>query len=157
MNKNLQPIQILQDLVDNRKSGNLHINSNKVTWEIYLSEGKLLYAYHSFQSLETIKHFLLSLNLKEIAKSLPKPSQGTIDSDQSVLSIINQLAAQNILTTVQRKILLKELSQDAMESFLWLTEGECQWNPDNSLVSSNDATNIKDNPRDIPALLQQTL
>ena len=152
-NKNFQAAKILLDLADSDQTGHLQITSNTVCWEIYLSQGKIKYASHSLQSVNTIKYILLRHNFKETIKNILQQGQTILASHQPVLSTVNQLAEQNFLTNNQTKILHKELAQDAMEFCLWLKEGESHWNQDNESASVNNITASSDYLWDIPTLL----
>ena len=152
-NKNFQPTEILQDLVDNSKTGHLQIKANSVSWEIYVSKGKLKYAYHSLQSFNTIKYILLRHNFGETLKNILPQAKNILASDQPVLSIVNQLAEQNLLSNTQKRILYRELAQDAIEYCLWLKDGESHWNEENDNTSFNNIIATSDYIGDIPTLL----
>jgi twitching motility two-component system response regulator PilG len=154
MNQNFQPIQLLRDVSDARKTGHLSMAANSVTWKLYLVEGKLQYACHSLQSADSIKYYLLRLNHGTIAKIAPLPAQGVSDNERLILSALNHLVDQNYLNSKQRTTLLGQLTQEALESCLWLTEGESHWHPTNPLPFPDGTATVGENLLEIPPLLK---
>lgn len=71
MNNKFNPIPLLNNISESGKSGKLQITTQSVTWELYLSDGKLQYAIHSLQSWEVIKYYLLYLGYEKAAKVNP--------------------------------------------------------------------------------------
>lgn len=71
MSANFQPIQLLQDISAAGKTGYLQVEANSVNWNIYFVEGRLQYADHSLQSLETIKHYLMGVAPDVASKITP--------------------------------------------------------------------------------------
>lgn len=152
MSQNFQPIQLLQDKADAYETGHLQILANSVTWKLYLVEGKLQYAYHSLQSLDTIKHYLLRLNPNAVAK-IKSISAQNLSNNHQLMSFVNQLVDQNGFNSDQKAILSQELTKDALESSFWLTEGQYRWKPTNPLESINIAGTSEDNFLEIPPLI----
>ena len=127
--QSLQPNQILNSLIEGNNTGYLNVISNSVTWKIYLSNGKLQYAYHSLQSFKNIYRILMLNKFGATAiqlKSSPH-AKNIFKRYRSIFFIVDQLVKKNLLTNSEEKILHKELTQEAIESFLWLREGEHQW------------------------------
>ncbi len=154
MSQNFQPIQIIRNISDTSKTGHLEITANSVTWKLYLIKGKLQYAYHSLQSLDTLKYYLSRLNHGMVAKMTVMLNQKTIDNQEFSPSFITQLVAQNNLTSSEKTILIKALTQDAFESFLWLTDAEYHWKSTDSFQFFNGLTTIEDNLLEISPLLK---
>ncbi len=153
MSKHFQPPQILQEIADSGETGHLQITANTVTWDIYLVKGKLQYAYHSLQSRETLKHYLVSLNYSLVSQIKTLLDNNTPDNYQ-LISIVNQLVAQNSLSASQGKIIIEKLIQDALESCFWLVEGESMWQSINPLQLLDSTITNEENLLEIPPLLE---
>lgn len=127
--QSFQPNQILNNLIDGNKSGYLHVISNSVTWKIYLLNGKLQYAYHSLQSFKNIYRILMVNKCGATAIQLKSSTQAKniFGKYQSIFVIVEQLVQKKLLTSSEQKILHKELTQEAIEFFLWLRDAEHQW------------------------------
>ncbi|NJO93296.1 MAG: DUF4388 domain-containing protein, partial [Hydrococcus sp. RM1_1_31] len=154
MSQYFQPIQLLKDIADGSKTGHLQISANSVTWELYLIEGKLQYAYHSLQSLETIEHYLLRLGHSDAAKIIPMLVQNSSGDRPLIISVAKQLVDRNFLNSSQKIVLIKELVHDALESLFWLTDGESHWNPVNPLQSLNGTASVEENLLELPPILE---
>lgn len=154
MSQDFQPRQLLKDLANGGKTGHLQIAANSVTWELYLIEGKLQYAYHSLQSLESIQHYLLHLGHSNAAKINPMQVQSSSGDRPLIISVAKQLVDQNYLNSSQRTAPIGELVQDALESLFWLTEGESHWLPINPLQSLNGAATVGENLLELPLMLE---
>jgi twitching motility two-component system response regulator PilG len=127
--KNFQPNEVLNNLINGNNTGYLHVISNSITWKIYLLNGKLQYAYYSLQSFKNVYRILMLNKFGATAiqlKSSPHAKE-IFKRYQSIFMIIDQLVKKNLLTAAEEKVLHKELTQEAIEFFLWLREGEHQW------------------------------
>ena len=141
MNNSFQPIQILQDAAAKCKSGHLQITANQVTWDLYFTGGMLENATHSLQSLATMQHYLLRNNQESIAKIVPNVAKNFPPRQPLLPSILKQLGQKNHLTADEVLSLKTDLIEDALESYLWLREGEYHWRDDQPLSSHH--TTIK--------------
>ncbi|MDJ0597548.1 MAG: diguanylate cyclase [Crocosphaera sp.] len=157
MNKQFQPIKLLEKIAKTDKTGHLQITANQVTWDLYFKKGLLQYGCHSLQSLETIQHYLLCLNQEEIAKTIPTLAQTTSENDQLIPTILKQLGQQNYLTPNDLSILTTNLIQDALEFCLWLQEGQCHWHNGDQTQSFQNATSTGANFLAISTLLKNFL
>lgn len=153
MNNNFQPIQLLQNCCDTKKTGHLQIIANHVIWDFYFVEGMLQYASHSLQSLQTVQHYLLLLNHRAIAKTLSTVAQNLAHNAQFIPTIINQFITQNSLTPTEIKSLTVELIKDALESFLWLNQAHHYWKDKEQSYSSHNTIINNNNLFPIPPIL----
>lgn len=153
MSQQFSPIQLLKNLANAGRSGHLQIVAHSVTWDLYLVEGKLQYAHHSLQSLETIQHYLLRLNWGAVAKVLPNLAKDIPNNNRFVLSVIERLVERRYLIPSQRTAAIAELTRDALEACLWLTDGQSQWSDANPLPFLSEVTTLEGNPFDLPPLL----
>jgi two-component system, chemotaxis family, response regulator PixG len=154
MSQDFQPLQLLKDLSKDNETGHLQIEANSVTWNLYLVAGKLLYASHSLQLTDTIEHYLLCLGYGNAAKNVPVLAQDIQGDRQLIPFVAQQLLDRDYLNASQKTVLLTELSRDALESFLWLAEGESHWNSLNPLQALNGAIAVRENLLELPPLLE---
>ncbi|MTF39938.1 response regulator [Cyanobacterium aponinum] len=131
MNQEYPPLEILRKICQNKQTGHLQIQTNSVRWNIYLVEGKIQYAQHNLQSIETVKNYLIHLQI---------PFANTIGSDLRnlskpflLLATVKELVEQNQINREQKNILLNKLTEDAIESFICLPEGQTKWEVNNNL------------------------
>jgi twitching motility two-component system response regulator PilG len=154
MNQDFQPVRLLKDQSAAGKTGHLQITANAVTWKLYLVKGKLQYAHYSLQSVEIIKHYLLRLNDRDAAAKVLSMLGKDTPGPPQLISVTNLLIEQNDLSPSQRTMLMGELTQDALESFLWLTQGEYQWNSTNTLPPFKGTAPAQDNLSELLPLLE---
>ncbi|BAQ66861.1 response regulator [Geminocystis sp. NIES-3709] len=133
MNEEYPPLEILRKISENRQTGHLQIHTNYVKWNIYLVEGKIQYAQHSLQSLETLKSYLIYLKIP--ISNIIFSSFTKANSLFFLLLTIKELVEQNHINTTQKNILLQKLTEDAIESFICLPEGLTKWEIDKTLSS----------------------
>jgi twitching motility two-component system response regulator PilG len=63
------------------------------------------------------------------------------------------LVNRNYLNSNQKTILIRELTQDALESLLWLTNGKFEWNSVNPLEFLNRRSTFDENPLELAPVL----
>ena len=119
------------------KNGFLQITHNGVTWKIFVSQGKLRYAYHSVQTLDTFNYHLAQLGHETIlqlqadADSMNPASWGALNSTAKDLAQQGKLDAQGLAT------LQNAIAKDALESLLWLSQGAVEWHDEPSATVSD--------------------
>lgn len=133
MNEEYPPLEMLRKISENRQTGHLQIQINYVYWNIYLVEGKIQYAQHNLQSIDTIKNYLTSLKVP--ITNIIFPSLTKVNSPFFLLLTIKQLVAQQYINTTQKNVLLQKLTEDAIESFICLPEGHTKWEINKTLLS----------------------
>ncbi|MBE9136391.1 response regulator [Nodosilinea sp. LEGE 07088] len=128
------PIQALQEIADKCANGYLQAVNDDVVWRIYFQDGRLQYASSSFQSLAALDYHFRCLGLKNFGSITPELSQsGVIVRATDWLqvevkrSVIDWLCDRGFLNQIQGNQILKNLTKEAIEAFLWLTEGHYQW------------------------------
>lgn len=131
-------LNFLQNGFSSGKTAHLQIKANSVNWDIYLVNGKLQYAQHSLQSLETIRYYLMRLAPHVRVKITSTEAPNNLNNLQ-LLQVINQLFSSNNINSSEKIMLIKELSRDALESFLCLKNGDYKW----SQTDENQALKIK--------------
>lgn len=146
------PAQLLNEFSNAKSTGRLKIFSEKTVWNFYLQDGQLLCASNATQSLESLDYHLRCLGLKEAVTALkempPQPqTQLAIVSrdwlhDNSIKQILSLLQAQGLVDAMHLSKLLENLTKEAIESFLWLTQAHYQWLPGESKPSWKEAEDL---------------
>ncbi len=145
MNETFNPVEILLKSADLNNTGYLEFVTESVSWRVYLQSGKLKYVDCSLQSLPQLKYFLLRQEwntavaaLKDLPKSYLKTE---MDLEQKSFDnrlyeqAINWLLAEGHLDHSQFLQLIEDITQDSLESCLWLREGIVSWHEAKSIPS----------------------
>ncbi len=142
MNTNFNPFQLLTHFSSSESStylgrGYVEINSSSATWRIYIKNGELKYVESSVQSVTQLHYYLsrqgwdfalvalkeqFLCHLSDRGNSLSDPfKQGLFEK------AITWLQSEGHLDNTQVLQLIEDITQDALESFLWLSEGTTRW------------------------------
>jgi len=170
MNETFNPVEILLKSANSKDTGYLTFSGESVSWRVYLQSGKLKYVDCSLQSLAQLKYFLLRqewnnvvANLKDLPKSYLKTEMelGQKSFENRLYEqTINWLIAEKNVDHSQFLQLIEDITQDSLESCLWLRKGSFSWH-EGALIPSWIRTEIGDSLSfDIPDLvnfLQQRL
>ncbi|MEM9272931.1 MAG: response regulator [Cyanobacteria bacterium P01_F01_bin.143] len=163
MNETFNPVEILLESAGTNKTGYLDFVAGSVSWRVYLQSGKLKYVDCSLQSLPQLKYFLLRqewnnvvATLKDLPKSYLKtemePGQKSFEN-RLYEQTINWLVAQKHIYHSQFLQLIEDITQDSLESCLWLRKGTVSWH-EGELIPSWIQTEIGDSLSfDIPDLV----
>ena len=137
MSQILNPTKLLTDLSSSNASGILQVASDRVRWNIYLEQGQVKCAANTVQQLMvTLDHHLRTLgfqNAAAAAKSIPASSaeqqggQFNWLEGGRIIPSINWLVLRQHLDRSQTEKIFNSLSKEAIETFLWLKEGEYKW------------------------------
>ncbi len=144
MIREFDSLNFLQHGFDTGKTAHLHIKANSVDWDIYLVNGKLQYAQHSLQSLETIQYYLMRLAPHGGVKITSNQVTNNINNFP-LLQVVNRLFSSNNINSNERMMLVKELSQDALESFLCLKSGDYKWSQTDETQALKIKTTVGEN------------
>lgn len=129
------PYQLLTELSSSGASGVIKATNGRSIWHIYLSEGEIQYVDCSIQTLAQLSYFLCRQGLdqafnalkelppatKAIGESYPIKAQGLIQ--RSMLWLLEQ----HILDEIQARQIIEDITQDAIETFLWLRQAKSVW------------------------------
>ncbi len=128
------PVQTLKDIALRHEDGYLQAFNNEMVWRIYFRNGKLQYASSSFQSLATLDYHFRCVGINNFTtanQSLTKTGLMIRSEDWlqpgSRNPIITWFHHHGYLNVIEFTQLLENLTKEAIESFLWLTEGHYQW------------------------------
>ena len=133
--RSFQPAVLLASFVHTYGSGCLEVDAKSLSWWIYFKDGKLNYASHA--SEKTLAYSLKWLKLKLASMShealswLDQNSEELLDVNADNIQaiqyfeyqIICYLVEQKYLESWQAKVLIEQLTQAAIESFLSLAGG----------------------------------
>ncbi|WP_036482163.1 response regulator [Myxosarcina sp. GI1] len=142
MTQKLNPAQLLFESSSSNETGCLQFNGESVSWRVYLQAGKLKYADCSIQLMAELKYYLLRQGCKAAAaalKDMPPlylKTQAKMEQNSSGRSLYQQtllwLLKEKHIDRLQLSQLLEEITQDSLEFCFWLTEGNFNWNRDES-------------------------
>ncbi|MCC5601797.1 response regulator [Nostoc favosum] len=136
----LRPISLLRQLSNCSDSTCLQALSNSVSWSIYLEQGRITYATHSVEPFDRLERHLRRLShqipllTSEVRVQVrlmfePDSHAQLIEDDSNSRShppeyqAISWLVSQQYLHSTQAAVLIQELVQEVIESFLLIEEG----------------------------------
>ncbi|MCC5631513.1 response regulator [Nostoc sphaeroides] len=136
----LRPLSLLRQLSNCSDSTCLQALSNSVSWSIYLEQGRITYATHSVEPFDRLERHLRRLSRQiplltsEVRVQLrlmfePDSHTQLIEDDSNSRShppeyqAISWLINQQHLHSTQAAVLIQELVQEVIESFLLIKEG----------------------------------
>ena len=163
------PIELLLELSSTGSCGYLAVNSNSVSWKIYLQGEKLKYAECSIQTLDQLKYYLLHQGWKDAVAALKDMPQTYLksntnsegNSEQNLFEkAIIWLQAEKHLDNSQILQLLEDITQDALESCLWLDEGTSSWQEEEAIppwIKAHIGDSFSLDLSDLITFLQQRL
>lgn len=164
MSQILNPTGILTNLSSSNASGILQVSNSRVHWNIYLEQGQIKCAANSVQQLMiTLDHHLRSLGLQNAAaaaKSIPSPSVDFQHEEYNwleggrIIPSINWLVLRQHLNRHQAQQIFASFSKEAIETFLWLKEGDYKWLKSSSLPQHALAARVTFQNMDLSPILQ---
>ncbi|AUC62142.1 two component signal transduction system twitching motility response regualator PilG [Cyanobacterium sp. HL-69] len=148
------PINILQYFYKNQLTVHLQLVSNFVTWNLYYIDGALQYANHSLQSLDTLEYYLSRLAPHLVGKIIPSlKSKRNINKLENI-ELVYFLCQKEVIDNQEKNLLINELTQDTLESFLWLQEGEYRWEKLEKAEILKIKNMVGDNVVQIPSMVK---
>ena len=164
MSQILNPQEILINLVNSKATGVLQAANSQVSWHIYLEQGQIKCAANSVQQMMiSLDYHLRCLRLQNAAaaaKSIPSPSSEHQNPDDNwleggrIIPSINWLVLRQHLNRQEAQQIFSSLSQEAIETFLWLREGEHKWFKSSSLPQHALAARVTFQNLNLPPVLQ---
>lgn len=143
------PYQLLTELSSSQASGVLKASNGNSVWHIYLIEGELQYVDCSVQTLAQLSYFLCRQGLDQAfnaLKEMPPTAEasGNPSTASKAQGLIQRsmlwLQEQHMLDTLQAKQLIEDITQDALETFLWLRQAQATW--DNGVTAPEWVTTV---------------
>jgi len=158
------PLQLLRESATNRQDGCLVTECNGLTWHIYFHGGRLWSAASSFQSPATLDYHLRCVGLKNLVGSNSVLSQASLavrgEGDLQLWqsnSILSWLQDQGKINFLQRHQILENITKEAIESFLWLTDGDYQWVKGKSMADGQMPNGANLDLEDVLAYFQKRM
>ena len=143
MSQILNPVKLLTNLSNSNTNGRLQVKSDRVIWNVYIANGQIKCAANSVQQLMiTLDHHLRFLGLQNAAAAAKSIPNSEAEGDFSAMSwleggriipSINWLVLREHLHKTEAEKIFASLSFEAIESLLWLREGEYKWNKNANL------------------------
>ena len=143
MSQILNPVEILTNLANSQASGVLQVSNSRAQWNVYLEQGQIKCAANSVQQLMVVLDYHLRClglqNAAAAAKSIPASSAEYQNPEDNwltggrIIPSINWLVWRQHLNPQEAQQIFASLSKEAIETFLWLKEGDRQWFKNSSL------------------------
>ena len=139
MHEQFEVITFLNKTLKSGQAGRVHITGDGVEWCLDILDGKLLFAAHSLQYLNTLETTLPSLGYEAVLPIYWRLTQLDIYKRQSdhiglaslnwTSKIVGALIQYNVLRLEQAEKILIKLAEDAIESLLGLDQATLVWHP----------------------------
>jgi two-component system, chemotaxis family, response regulator PixG len=134
----LQTSQLIDQYLQNFQKGYLRINTDSVTWFVYIDQGKLLYITHSIDPVDR-----LDCHLRNLSRRIPEINQGVRAQVRLSLELqldlgtyprqdyqgIDLLIQDSTLSAEAAQPLILSMSQEALESLLMVQESSYTFVP----------------------------
>ena len=130
-------IEQFRSIAQSNQQGYLQVVHNGVTWKVFVSHGKLHYAYHSVQALSTFNYHLAQLGYETIDQ-LEESTAGSNADWGRLEQTTEHLYQVGKLNDAERSKLRLALSKDALESLLWLRAGSAEWHEQSSETTPDE-------------------
>ncbi len=129
------PYQLLTELSSSQASGVLKASNGRSVWHIYLKDGELQYVDCSVQTLAQLSYFLCRQGLEQCFNALKEMPPVTKTEEASIATqaqgLIQRsmlwLQEQQILDEIQSRQIVENITQDSLETFLWLRQAQAGW------------------------------
>ncbi|MEM7064820.1 MAG: response regulator [Cyanobacteria bacterium P01_B01_bin.77] len=139
MRQRFEIISFLNETLKTRQSGRVYIDGPDVKWCLDITEGRLLFAAHSLQYLNTLETILPSLGYEALLPIYWRLTQlkvykrqvdtSAIDNLNWTSKIVGALIQYNALEVEKAEKILVKLTEDAIESLLGLENATVAWHP----------------------------
>lgn len=143
MNLELNPSQLLTQLSSSQSTGCLELVYGSICWNIFLRFGKLMAADCSIQSGDRSIDWLQQRGYERAANTLQAEP---INPDRLMRHEIERMGVAGLLDRDQLYRISTDLTKEAFESMLWLTDGKMTWHPDKAMQRTtgiNTRSNVK--------------
>lgn len=143
MTQKLNLSELLKEKSNSTSTGYLAITKDSVSWKVYLQAGELEYVDCSVQSVAQLQYYLFRQGYKKAISALKDIPADWIklqsyDADNSseptfYQQVIQWLITKQHIDSSAIAKLLKAITQDCLESCLWLNEANHTWQETESL------------------------
>jgi two-component system, chemotaxis family, response regulator PixG len=140
----LETSQLIDQYLQNFQKGYLRINTDSVTWFVYIDQGKLLYITHSVDPVDR-----LDCHLRGLSRRIPEINQGVRAQIRLSLELqldlgtyprqdyqgIDLLIQDSTLSAEAAQSLILSMSQEALESLLMVQESSYTFVPTEQILT----------------------
>jgi two-component system, chemotaxis family, response regulator PixG len=133
MNLELNPSQLLTQLSSSESTGCLELVYGSICWNIFLRFGKLIAADCSIQSGDRSIEWLQQRGYERAANALQSEP---VNPDTPIRHEIERMGVAGLLDRDQLYRISTDLTKEAFESMLWLTDGKMTWRSDKAMPMS---------------------
>ncbi len=140
----LQTSQLIDQYLQNSQKGYLRINTDSVTWFVYIDHDKLLYITHSIDPVDR-----LDCHLRGLSRRIPEITQGVRAQVRLSLELqldlgtyprqdyqgIDLLIQDSTLSAESAQSLILSMSQEALESLLMVQESSYTFVPTEQILT----------------------
>jgi two-component system, chemotaxis family, response regulator PixG len=143
MKPEIDPLKILSHFSSCRSTGRLEVFGDNITWNVLLQSGQLLSTDCSEQSFGQLMPLLRQMDCELAAKAvnLAGDRNSNLSGDLLVRQEVDRLVTQGLLIPTQASQVSAEVTKAALESLLWLKNGQCKWRPEERLQPSSTIKN----------------
>ena len=143
MTLELNPSQLLTQLSSSQSTGCLELVYGSTCWNIFLRFGKLIAADCSIQSGDRSIEWLQQRGYEPAANALQSEP---VHPHRLIRDEIERMGVAGLLDRDQLYRISTDLTKEAFESMLWLTDGKMTWHPDRVMqptMATNHRSDVK--------------
>ena len=165
MNQSLNCVELLTEASSSKHNGSFQFSGKGVNWKIYLEQGQLRGAANSIRLPFALNYHLRKLgfaNLINTIKSIPASELETHNNEGdnwleggSWIPCLRWLVSYNHLKLSEADQVLASLSEEALETCLWLITGEYKWIEGQSLPQQVSTAGFMSQKIDLIPLIEK--
>lgn len=165
MTQKFNPLELLTKTSNPQRNGCLQISGQGIIWKIYLEQGKLKGAANSIRLSIALDYHLRKLGFSQIPAIIKSIPASEVEINNKVgddwlerggwIPFLSWLVNRNHLTIAEADRILMSLTEEALESVLWLQKGEFTWIADLNLPEQVTAAGFMSQPIDLISLLKK--
>jgi len=127
-----------REIAQQSQSGCLKVTHGNITWKVFVSQGRLRYANHSVQSLDSFNYHLAQLGQEAVTQLVDETDTFDPNAWGALSSTADHLFQQGKLDAKGLIDLKNAIAQSALESLLWLPAGTAEWQAEPNATASNE-------------------
>jgi two-component system, chemotaxis family, response regulator PixG len=128
-------VDFLREASLNNKQGRLQIDIPGLSWILHFRGDRIQYAFHPLQRLDHLEQAMQAVNLDIGCRLGECLSAWELGMPLSIA--VTELVQQQRLSSTQADGLLAQLTEDALEPMLWISEANAHWTPDSELETAH--------------------
>ncbi|ELS05168.1 CheY-like receiver domain-containing protein [Xenococcus sp. PCC 7305] len=165
MNQSLNCVELLTEASGSKSNGSFQFSGKGVNWKIYLEKGQLRGAANSIRLPFALNYHLRKLGFTSLIntiKSIPASELEIHNSEGdnwleggSWIPCLRWLVSYNHLKLSEADQVLVSLSEEALETCLWLIAGEYKWIEEQSLPQQVTTAGFMSQTFDLVPLIEK--